>query len=199
MSCCWFRRFLWCSQVRSLATRQESRPWKQKPNRDVKISVILAEDVVGLGRRGEEMEVKRGFARNYLIPGKKAVYYTEHNKKLFEEEKIVDGSQVLDSVTQKLVDYISKSVVKIERRDDPRGWALFRQHISMACRKQLRLHVPLDKVRLEKPLSSFGIHEVMIKVGNNIDTPIRVEVTPQGSRPAASQSATQHTTADKAA
>jgi large subunit ribosomal protein L9 len=134
----------------------------------VKISVILSENVPELGKRGEEIQVRRGFARNYLIPSKKAVYNTETNKALFDKEKIIagqgDGNQLLDSTTQKIVDVVSQSVVTIERRNDPRGWALYPQHISMACRKQLQLHVPLDRIQLGRPLISFGVHDVVIRV-----------------------------------
>lgn len=42
----------------------------------------------GLGKRGEEVQVRRGFARNYLVPSKRAVYNTEHNRTLFEAEKV---------------------------------------------------------------------------------------------------------------
>jgi large subunit ribosomal protein L9 len=73
----------------------------------VKISVILSENVPELGKRGEEIQVRRGFARNYLIPSKKAVYNTETNKALFDKEKIIagqgDGNQLLDSTTQKVI------------------------------------------------------------------------------------------------
>ena len=75
---------------------------------DPRTTVLLAENVPGLGKRGEEVQVCRGFARNYLLPSKQAVYNTETNKALFEEEKNVagqaDGDQILDSATQKIVD-----------------------------------------------------------------------------------------------
>ena len=51
------------------------------------ISVILLEKISKLGNIGQEVKVKDGFARNYLIPNKKAIRASEENKKIFELKK----------------------------------------------------------------------------------------------------------------
>ena len=51
------------------------------------ISVILLEKISKLGNIGQEVKVKDGFARNYLIPNKKAIRASEENKKIFEQKK----------------------------------------------------------------------------------------------------------------
>ena len=51
------------------------------------ISVILLEKISKLGNIGEEVKVKDGFARNYLLPNKKAIRASEENKKVFEQKK----------------------------------------------------------------------------------------------------------------
>ena len=48
------------------------------------LRVILLEDLPGRGKAGEEVEVKRGFARNFLIPQKKAVYNTDKFKSMYQ-------------------------------------------------------------------------------------------------------------------
>ena len=50
------------------------------------VKVILADDVAGTGYRGEYVEVKGGFMRNYLFPNKRAIYATEDNKLLYESQ-----------------------------------------------------------------------------------------------------------------
>ena len=50
------------------------------------ISVILLEKISKLGNIGQEVKVKNGFARNYLIPNKKAIRASEENKKFFEQK-----------------------------------------------------------------------------------------------------------------
>ena len=51
------------------------------------INVILLEKISKLGNIGQEVKVKDGFARNYLIPNKKAIRASEENKKFFEQKK----------------------------------------------------------------------------------------------------------------
>ena len=51
------------------------------------ISVILLEKISKLGNIGQEVKVKNGFARNYLIPNKKAIRASEENKKIFEQKR----------------------------------------------------------------------------------------------------------------
>ena len=51
------------------------------------ISVILLERISKLGSIGEEVKVKDGFARNYLLPNKKAIRASEENKKVFEQKR----------------------------------------------------------------------------------------------------------------
>ena len=51
------------------------------------ISVILLEKISKLGNIGEEVRVKAGFARNYLLPKKKAIRASKENKKVFEQKR----------------------------------------------------------------------------------------------------------------
>ena len=51
------------------------------------MNVILLEKIKKLGDIGDEVSVKSGYARNFLVPNKKALYATSENKKYFEEKK----------------------------------------------------------------------------------------------------------------
>ncbi len=51
------------------------------------INVILLEKISKLGNIGQEVKVKDGFARNYLLPNKKAIRASEENKKIFEQKR----------------------------------------------------------------------------------------------------------------
>jgi len=52
------------------------------------MKVILRENLEKLGKRGDVVNVKDGYARNYLIPNKLAYEYSENNLKKFQQEKI---------------------------------------------------------------------------------------------------------------
>lgn len=58
------------------------------------MEVILLEDIINLGKLGEMVKVKDGYARNLLIPYKKALMATEKNKIHFEENKAVFEAQM---------------------------------------------------------------------------------------------------------
>ena len=69
------------------------------------ISVILLEKISKLGNIGQEVKVKDGFARNYLIPNKKAIRASEENKKFFEqkrEELVKINDEKIKTATEKL-------------------------------------------------------------------------------------------------
>ena len=57
------------------------------PPRRRAVGLFLAEDVAGLGKQGEIVSVKPGFARNYLLPHGLATVATEHNKKRVEKHR----------------------------------------------------------------------------------------------------------------
>src|SRR5947209_19283259 len=67
---------------------------KVKPRQQVRkgahggVQLVLVEDVTHLGKQGELVEVKPGYARNYLLPNSLAVIPSEHNMKLLERYKI---------------------------------------------------------------------------------------------------------------
>ena len=54
------------------------------------MKIILKEDVNKLGQKGDVVEVKPGFARNYLMPQKLAILFTEQQQKSFEEANRVE-------------------------------------------------------------------------------------------------------------
>ena len=57
------------------------------------MNIILLEKIKKLGDIGDEVKVKSGYARNFLVPNKKALYATSENKKYFEEKKTEIKSQ----------------------------------------------------------------------------------------------------------
>ena len=74
------------------------------------MKVILKEDVQNLGQQGDVVEVKSGYARNYLMPQKLAILFTKQQKKSIEEAQIVEKRKLerekdqLESVLKKVED-----------------------------------------------------------------------------------------------
>lgn len=170
---------------RGYATKQESKLWQQKPNRKPRLSIILTEDVQNLGVKGQLVKVKHGYGRNYLLPRKMAVYATPDNKtklNAFEVEKTATAVVTTDVI----VNFLSDKTLTV--RHDPNDCsALFEQHISKAFHDTLQLHVPLDCVELEEPITDFeSEHSVGVRVDEEtvVTVPVVVErsLTPKKQR-----------------
>ena len=159
--------------TRSYGTRQESKPWRQKPNRKARLKVILTQDVHNLGVRGQIVEVKHGFGRNRLIPHKMAVYATQYNIKEHKAFIVEKGATKVDEVDY-LVDYLSSKELTV-RVPPFKTNVVTERHISKAFRQNLQLHVPLDCIELSDPVTDFT-RENSVMVRLNEDTLVAVPV-----------------------
>ncbi|XP_065846783.1 large ribosomal subunit protein bL9-like [Oscarella lobularis] len=166
--------------LRHLGTKKESKLWRQKPNRKPRIRVRLIKDVDGVGQKGEEIVAKRGFARNYLLPSRNAVYAL--NSSSSRDDHVPSDLQESESPNQsdnkKILQFLKKSAVTVSRpRDDE--VAIYPWDLVSACRKQLQLHVPREAVSFEGDaprLSAFGNHQAYIKVSPSLTTTLGVSV-----------------------
>ncbi len=85
------------------------------------MNIILLEKIKKLGDIGDEVSVKSGYARNFLVPNKKALYATPDNKKYFEEKKIDINSQnekLIKDAKDKLKKLSGQEVVLIRAASD---------------------------------------------------------------------------------
>ena len=163
---------------RTYSTKKESKIWKQKPNRNPRLRIILTEDIHKLGVKGQIVKVKHGYGRNHLLPQKRAVYATPDNiRKLnaFEEEED-SGTSVLNT---DIVNFLNGKILTVQHDPNDES-AIFEQHISMAFHKALQLHVPLDCIELEEPITDFNFeHSVDIHVDEKtvVTVPLVIERT----------------------
>ena len=85
------------------------------------MNVILLEKIKKLGDIGDEVKVKSGYARNFLVPNKKALYATSENKKYFEEKKTEIKSQndkLIKDAKEKLKTLSEQEVTLIRAASD---------------------------------------------------------------------------------
>lgn len=153
------------SSARS-ATRRKKSPTKEKK----KIKIILIESVPNLGEKGEHVRVAKGFARNYLIPKRLAVYATPENIKLYEEwTKNIDyAAKERAKMLEKAKKKISKIVVEVKRHEVSPGVLhsnVTPKVIAEKLYKQHRIELDPSNIKLSAPLSKFGRHEVVVDLG----------------------------------
>ena len=130
------------------------------------MKVILKEDVQNLGQQGDVVEVKSGYARNYLIPQKLAILFTKQQKKSIdeahrvEERKLVREKDQLESVLKQVED-LSLSL-KMQSEEDSK---LFGSVTKLDIVKLLEENgITIDKkyVDLSSPIKTLGEHKVNI-------------------------------------
>ena len=165
------------TELRNYGTRQESKPWKQKPNRKPRLSIILTQDVHKLGVKGQIVKVNHGYGRNHLIPKRMAVYATHYNVedlKAFEVEK---GVSVVNEVDL-LANYLSSRQLTV-RHPPEDTTPIFEQHISKAFRQNLQLHVPIDCIELSDPITDFKReHSLQVRLDEStlVTVPVKIDI-----------------------
>jgi large subunit ribosomal protein L9 len=144
------------------------------------MELILRQDVDNLGRRGDVVHVKDGYGRNFLLPQKMAMPFTEGNKKVVEQEKASHLKREVHerSEAEQLAALIAKSPVTIARKAGESG-TLFGSVTSLDVAEALhKLGFEIDrrKIVLEDPLKQIGEFPVPIRVHRDVTATVTVHV-----------------------
>ena len=143
------------------------------------INVILLEKISKLGNIGQEVKVKDGFARNYLIPNKKAIRASEENKKFFEqkrEELVKINEEKIKVATEKLKKV--PNTINIIREASEQG-ALFGSVTSRDIAKEIKIEdfeVSAKDVILRSVIKNVGEFQVKIVLHPEVSKEVNVIV-----------------------
>ena len=143
------------------------------------ISVILLEKISKLGNIGQEVKVKDGFARNYLIPNKKAIRATEENKKFFEQkrEELVKINDVKIKIATDKLKKIPDTI-DIIREASEQG-ALFGSVTARDIAKAIKIddiEVSAKDVIIKTNIKNVGEYQVKIVLHPEVSKEINVIV-----------------------
>jgi large subunit ribosomal protein L9 len=144
------------------------------------MEVILKEDVLKLGHRGDVVKVADGYGRNYLLPGKLAIEATAENKAVVEQMK---ASAVRKSVKEKagaeqLATQLSEVELVFERKVGENDH-LFGSVTSGDIAHQLETKgftVDRRKIALDEPLKTIGEYHVPVKLHREVTSHVKVTV-----------------------
>jgi large subunit ribosomal protein L9 len=144
------------------------------------MKVILRQNLDTLGQIGDVIEVKDGYARNYLIPRKIAYGALKGNMKALEEEKknINKKRQQELHAAESLASELEKVSVTIPVQvgeEDKIFGTVTTQMITDAL-KEKGYEVDRRKVEIEEPIKSLGIYGIEIKLHTNVSAKIKVWV-----------------------
>lgn len=144
------------------------------------MKIILREDVESLGKAGETVNVKEGFARNFLIPQGKAYLATRSFSRVFaEEKKLKDNRNARATVkaqamAAKLSNVSLEASVKVGEEDKVFGAVTAADIAALLAEKGY----DIDKrdIILDEPLKALGIYNVPIKIAAEIKAEVKVWV-----------------------
>ncbi len=144
------------------------------------MDLILIEDVQNLGGIGDQVKVKRGYGRNYLLPQKKAVIATAKDKKRLEHQKRVadfklQKARIADEAT---LAQIKAAKVVITRRAGEQN-KLYGSVSTADIAEALAatgLNVDRRKIRLPEAIKAIGTTKVTIRLRAGMEAEINVEV-----------------------
>jgi len=151
------------------------------------MKVILTSDVEKIGSLGDVIEVKKGFARNFLLPRQLALEVSDHNlalmetrkkkhQKKLEMEKLAAGEQ-----KQKL-----EGVVIAIRKKSGENDVLFGSVTTAEIEKELAakgFSVDKKKIHLDEPIKRLGEFTAKVKLFQGVEAAIKIDVLKEEEAP----------------
>ena len=152
------------------------------------MEVILKEDVVNLGLRGEVVKVADGYARNFLLPRKLALQATANNKAVIEQMKAAAARRSATEKVQaeELVTKLDPLVLSFTRKAGEQGH-LFGSVTSADIAADLAaqgFEVDRRKIQLNEPIKSLGDFTISVKLHREVTAHLRVTVAADASQEA---------------
>ena len=144
------------------------------------MEIILLERVEKLGGIGDVVNVKNGFARNYLLPNKKALRANEANRKLFEanRSRIESDNAERRTDAEKAAKTVDGKSVKLIRQASNVGHlygSVSARDIVDALAAE-GAHVTKSQVVLDRPIKAIGLHEVKVALHPEVAVTVKVNV-----------------------
>ena len=147
------------------------------------MKVILLENVKRIGSIGEVIDVKRGFARNFLIANKKALYASKENIKEVEKikaelskkdnEKKNEASQIAEQINGK-----EYSVKKLSTENNELYGSVKPTEISKIIKDKDGIEIAPSMIQLMDDIKSLGEFKVNINLHSEVQAEIKVKVIP---------------------
>ena len=155
------------------------------------MKIILTDEVRGLGHRGDVVDVRDGYARNFLLPQGLAFLANAANMRRLEEEKSRYDERVMreKAVAEKAAERMNGLRLTLVKKAGE-GDVLYGSVTSSEIADLLSekgIEVDRRRIELEEPIKRVGEHQVHVKLHRDVTVPITIEVqAAQVAAPAAS-------------
>ena len=145
------------------------------------MKVILTEKITKLGNIGDAVEVKTGFARNFLLPNGKAMRWTRENVALFEAKKaeLVAREAAAKKEAESHVDAVKNAKLYMIRQAGDTGQlygSVSSRDIARTLKEIANVNVTSAQVLLGSPIKSIGAFDTKIALHPDVIVPVKVYV-----------------------
>jgi large subunit ribosomal protein L9 len=148
------------------------------------MEIILRKTIDTLGREGEVVKVKPGYARNYLIPQNMATLVTKGNLARLQKEQAVIAQRVQEEKkkAEELAGQLSQMTVVLSRKTGNEGRLFGSVTAADIADTIASLGITIDRrtIMLQEPIKSIGESKILIKVGYQMTAEVLVQVVPEG-------------------
>ena len=148
------------------------------------MKLILNSDVTKLGRKGDIVNVAKGYARNYLLPKNLAIVATDSNISIAEkiQEKriaeITESEELAESIKVALAD--AHLVIPQKSTDEGTLYAaVANNEIVEVIEKFSGFKIEENQIELNDQVKEIGLHNVKIKISEDVDFDVVLEIIPE--------------------
>jgi large subunit ribosomal protein L9 len=146
------------------------------------IELLLVQPVEHLGEQGDVVEVKPGYANNYLLPQGLATVASAHHKRMIEKHRarLAEIQKQRMASFRALAKLLAEQSITIEAKANDEGhlYGSVGAPEIVAGLKRINITITADQVRLEGPLRELGLYTVKLHLAQDIDSELKVWVVP---------------------
>lgn len=144
------------------------------------MKVILLKDIKKLGKKFEVKDVSSGYARNLLLPNGSAIIADKESLKRLEDQKMIEikKTEEKQKENEEIIKELNNKTIKIETKIGEEGQlfeSINEQKISDKL-KEMDFNVDKSEIEIDEPIKHQGEYLVKIKLGNNLETKIKIIV-----------------------
>jgi len=145
------------------------------------MKIILKQDIKKVGKIGDVVEVSDGFARNFLIPQGKAIFYTKGNFKQIEylKKKEIDKKEKelneAKDLAEKLKNISLEIKVKAGEKDKLFG-SVTSKDISNILSSEYKIELDRKKIDLKEPLKKLGVYNIPVNLHKDVVSQIKINL-----------------------
>ena len=148
------------------------------------MKLILNSDVTKLGRKGDIVDVAKGYARNYLLPKNLAIVATDSNISIAEKiqeqriAEITESEELAESIKVALAD--AHLVIPQKSTDEGTLYAaVANNEIVEVIEKFSGFKIEESQIELNDQVKEIGLHNIKIRISEDVDFDVVLEVIPE--------------------